>query len=56
MSAMGRLYCSVQEDLLNGVPRSKIAIMLRDQYGFGEKSAVEFIRQIEKDLEEENLA
>lgn len=52
MSAMGRLYCSVQEDLFNGVSRSEIAKMLRDRYGFGEKSAVEFIRQVEKDLEE----
>ena len=52
MSAMGQLYLSVQEDLFNGVPRSKIAKMLRDRYGFGEKSAVEFIRQVEKDLEE----
>lgn len=52
MSAMGQLFCSIQEDLFNGVPRSEIAKKLRDRYGFGEKSAVEFIRQVEKDLEE----
>jgi len=52
MSAMGRVVCSVQEDIFNGVPRSEIAKKLRDRYGFGEKSAVEFIREVEKSLEE----
>lgn len=51
MSNMGRLYATVQEYLHNN-ERENALRYLMEKYGFGEKSALEFINQVEDDQKE----
>lgn len=47
MSNMGQLVLSVQEMLAENVATEDIIQMLKDKYGFGKESALEFICSIE---------